>query len=491
MHGLPPGVRVPKVRGPVPASAGIGLRAQHHVQVLAETPRAAWFEAHSENYFADGGAQVECLSRIRERYPLSLHGVGLSLGSTDPLNTQHLTQVRRAVARFEPALVSEHLSWSSVGGVFANDLLPLPYTEEALRHVALRIAQTQDALGRQILIENVSSYLEFEISALTEWDFLASVAAESGCGILLDLNNIYVAARNHGFDCGDYLQAIPRSAVQEFHLAGHTRIDLGGGEILIDTHGTPVCDDVWDLYRAALRRFGDVPTLIEWTPTSRASRCCKPRRKRPMRCETKDMPPLREPPLRELQRRFLDALLGAATPAGSTLRNEPPSFDQHAAVALARTAAAAQLDRAGSEAASAPLPPLRPSGREAASASSPQLDPAGSEATSAPSPQLDPAGSEAASASSPQLDPAGSEVTSLIALPLEAALPRFGIYRNNVRANFVDALHSATPSSGAWSARTIFGRSLGSSSCAARPIRRPAACRQRLCRACAGIARGR
>jgi len=151
-----------------------------------------------------------------------------------------------------------------VDGRFANDLLPLPYTEEALRHVGARISQVQDALGRQILLENVSSYLQFSASAMTEWEFVAGVAAESGCGILLDLNNVYVAAHNHGFDSHDYLEGIPRHIVQEFHLAGFSRIDLGGPELLVDTHGTPVCDAVWDLYRLALRRFGNVPTLIEW-----------------------------------------------------------------------------------------------------------------------------------------------------------------------------------------------------------------------------------
>ncbi len=255
---------LPQDRKSVPVSAGIGLRAQHHLQVLSEAPPAAWFEAHSENYLADGGSHVECLARIRERYPLSLHGVGLSLGSTDPLNREHLANLRRVVARFEPALVSEHLSWSSAGGIFANDLLPLPYTEEALRHVGLRIAQTQDALGRQILLENVSSYLQFKDSAMREWEFVAGIAAESGCGILLDLNNIYVSAHNHGFDCAEYLKGIPRRLVQEFHLAGHARIELDGKDLLIDTHGAPVCEAVWNLYRTALQRFGNVPALIEW-----------------------------------------------------------------------------------------------------------------------------------------------------------------------------------------------------------------------------------
>lgn len=248
----------------MPASAGIGLRASHHDAFLSESPRAAWLEAHSENYFADGGHRVALLQRLRARYPLSLHGVGLSLGSTDPLNLEHLRNLRTAIGRYEPQLVSEHLSWSSAGGVFANDLLPLPYTEEALRHVAGRIAAAQDYLGRQILIENVSSYLQFRSSHLSEWDFLAGVVRESGCGILLDLNNIYVSAMNHGFDAHRYLEAIPVAAVQEFHLAGHTPVEVDGRPLLIDTHGGPVCDAVWKLYRAALRRFGPIPTLIEW-----------------------------------------------------------------------------------------------------------------------------------------------------------------------------------------------------------------------------------
>lgn len=252
------------LRGPMPAVTGIGLRALHHLEVVSQKPPVAWFEAHSENYFADGGSHVDCLSRIRSDYPLSLHGVGLSLGSTDELDPVHLARLRRAVTRFEPALLSEHLSWSSVGGRFVNDLLPLPYTEEALRHVSARIAQVQDALGRQILLENVSSYLQFADSTLTEWQFLAGVAAESGCGILLDLNNIYVAAQNHGFTCDDFLQGIPQNTVQEFHLAGHDRIEIEGREMLIDMHGSPVCEEVWNLYRAAVRRFGEVPTLIEW-----------------------------------------------------------------------------------------------------------------------------------------------------------------------------------------------------------------------------------
>ncbi len=258
------GVHGSALGGAMPAGAGIGLRVPHHLEVLEESPAAAWFEAHTENYFADGGAHVEVLARIRASYPLSLHGVGLSLGSADALDRMHLQRVRRAVTRFEPGLVSEHLSWSSIDGRFANDLLPLPYTDEALLHVSTRIAQVQDFLGRQILIENVSSYLQYACSRMTEWEFLAGVAAESGCAILLDLNNIHVSARNHGYDAQRYLEAIEPGAVHEIHLAGHATAKIDGRELLIDTHGTHVCPAVWDLYRAALERFGAIPTLIEW-----------------------------------------------------------------------------------------------------------------------------------------------------------------------------------------------------------------------------------
>lgn len=250
--------------GPVPAFAGIGLRAPHHQDILELRPAVGWLEAHSENYFAPGGAQPEILERIRAEYPLSLHGVGLSLGSTDPLDRRHLENLKHIVERFEPALVSEHLSWGSFRGRHFNDLLPLPYTEEALRHMVSRVAEVQEALGRQILIENVSSYLEFTCSSMPEWEFLSALAYESGCAILLDVNNIYVSAVNHGFDAQDYLARMPVKAVREIHLAGHSRRSHGGRDILIDTHSTHVCADVWALYAAAVRRFGDVPTLIEW-----------------------------------------------------------------------------------------------------------------------------------------------------------------------------------------------------------------------------------
>jgi uncharacterized protein (UPF0276 family) len=246
--------------GTVPAKAGIGLRAKHYKEILATLPAIGWFEGHSENYFAEGGQPLYYLEQVRAHYPLSLHGVGLSLGSTDPLNRDHLQKLQSLVRRFEPGLVSEHLSWGSVGGRYLNDLLPLPYTEEALAHVASRIGQVQEFLGRQLLIENVSSYLQFNPSTIPEWEFLAETAVLSGCGILLDVNNIYVNAVNHRFDPGAYLQAIPVEAVQEYHLAGFDR----NGDLLIDTHGKPVYGEVWQLYRQALDRFGILPTLIEW-----------------------------------------------------------------------------------------------------------------------------------------------------------------------------------------------------------------------------------
>jgi uncharacterized protein (UPF0276 family) len=224
----------------------------------------AWLEAHSENYFADGGEQLAHLQRARALYPLSLHGVGLSLGSVDPLNSEHLRRLKRLVAWSEPHFVSEHLSWASVDGSFVNDLLPMPYTEEALRHMISRVDQLQNFLGRQILVENISSYLQFCGAQLSEWDFLGALARESHCGLLIDVNNIYVSAHNHGFDARQYLAALPRHCVQELHLAGHSRNRCGNREVLIDTHSTPVSDAVWNLYDFALDCFGPLPTLIEW-----------------------------------------------------------------------------------------------------------------------------------------------------------------------------------------------------------------------------------
>ena len=247
-------------RTALPAAAGIGLRAPHVAEVLATRPPVAWLEVHSENYYADGGAALAALDRIRADYPLSLHGVGMSLGSTDPLDRAHLAKLRRLIARTEPALVSEHLCWSGVGGRSLNDLLPLPYTEEALAHVCTRVAEVQDAIGRELLVENVSSYLAFADATIPEWEFVAAVALRTGCRLLVDVNNIHVNAINHGFDADDYLAAIPRAAVAEIHLAGYE----ARGDLLIDTHGAPVAPEVWALYRRALDRYGPQPTLIEW-----------------------------------------------------------------------------------------------------------------------------------------------------------------------------------------------------------------------------------
>lgn len=253
----------PQWTGPVPACAGIGLRSEHVHEVLETRPALGWVEVHSENYFGRGIPR-HYLERIRKDYPISLHGVGLSVGSTDALNRDHLAALKELIATIDPLFVSEHLSWSSVGGRYLNDLLPLPYTEEALAHVAARVAEIQEHLGRQILIENISSYLQFEASAVPEEEFLAALAKRSGCAVLLDVNNIYVSATNHGFDAYRYLQAIPVHAVREMHLAGFTRKTFDGGELLIDTHNRRVVPEVWRLYEAAVARFGAVPTLIEW-----------------------------------------------------------------------------------------------------------------------------------------------------------------------------------------------------------------------------------
>jgi hypothetical protein len=252
------------VQGRIPARAGIGLRSQHQEAILVTASRPAWVEVHTENYFHAGGPAVRALERARARYPLSLHGVGLGLGSTDPIDRAHLELVRDAVQRYEPGLVSEHACWGHVGGEHFNDLLPLPYTEEAVEHLAARVREVQDFLGRQILVENLSAYVSFASSQLSEGEFLAAVVERSGCGLLLDVNNAFVNAANLGLDLDAFFAALPRHAIQEIHLAGHSRRWVGARELLIDDHGSAVCDDVWALYEVALRRFGPVPTLIEW-----------------------------------------------------------------------------------------------------------------------------------------------------------------------------------------------------------------------------------
>jgi len=248
------------VRPPV----GIGLRAPHYQQLLDEQPSLSFLEVHSENYFGDGGAPLRYLGELRDTYPISLHGVGLSLGSCDPLNRDYLSTLKNLINRIEPVLVSDHLSWCSLGGVYFNDLLPLPYTSESLAHVCDRVSQTQDIIGRQLLVENPSTYLQFADSDIPEWEFLSEVARRSGCGILLDANNLYVNCTNHGWSSGSYLAALPVDAVREIHVAGHAVRDHDGGRLLIDTHGSPVADAVWNLYRSVVDRFGLQPTLVEW-----------------------------------------------------------------------------------------------------------------------------------------------------------------------------------------------------------------------------------
>ena len=238
---------------------GLGLRRQHYETILAERPSVDWFEILTENYLVPGGKPLHYLDRIRALYPMVMHGVSLSIGSSDPLNRAYLAEVRTLIERVQPAWLSDHLCWTGVGGLNLHDLLPLPYTEEALRHVVVRVRQVQDFLGRQILLENVSSYLTYNASTMSEWEFLAAVATEADCLILLDINNIYVSAFNHGFDPLAYLDGIPADRVRQFHLAGHLNL----GTHIVDTHDHPVIDAVWSLYEAAVRRFGVVPTMIE------------------------------------------------------------------------------------------------------------------------------------------------------------------------------------------------------------------------------------
>ncbi len=249
---------------PIPARAGIGLRSAHHEHAATGRIDAAWLEVHTENYIHDGGPPLDALERARAHYPLSFHGVGLGLGSVEPIDPEHLARVKRAVERFEPALVSEHACWGHAGGEHFNDLLPLPYTEEAADLLAARVAQAQDVLGRQILIENLSSYFKYSTSRLTEWEFLTAVVERSGCGLLLDVNNLYVNAVNLGLDAERFIAVIPAAAVQEIHLAGHRRNRVGDRDLLIDDHGSTVCAEVWSLYELAIKRLGPVPTLIEW-----------------------------------------------------------------------------------------------------------------------------------------------------------------------------------------------------------------------------------
>ena len=239
---------------------GVGLRAEHYETILSDRPRADWFEAVSENYMDTGGRPLDVLERVRRDCPVALHGVALSIGSTDPLNRRYLEQLRRLTERVEPALVTDHLCWTGVDGRSLYDLLPVPYTEEVLSHVAERVRQVQDVLGRRILLENASTYVEYRCSQMSEWEFLAALAERADCGLLLDVNNVHVTCTNHGHDSRAYIDALPRDRVGQFHLAGFTDM----GSYLFDTHSAAVCEEVWSLYRHAVARFGDVATLVEW-----------------------------------------------------------------------------------------------------------------------------------------------------------------------------------------------------------------------------------
>ena len=250
--------------GPIPARAGIGLRFAHHQAVIATRPQVGFLEVHAENYFG-GGVTRRCLERVRRDYPLSLHGVGLSIGTDGPLDAVHLARLGELVRAFEPALVSEHLSWSVSAGEYLADLLPLPMTEEALHVVCRHIEQTQEALGRHILLENPSAYVRFEHSPIPEWEFLAATAQRTGCRLLCDINNIFASAHNLEFDPNCYVDALQPALIEELHLAGHAERTLADGRrIRIDNHGSAVSPAVWALYERALRRLGPKPTLIEW-----------------------------------------------------------------------------------------------------------------------------------------------------------------------------------------------------------------------------------
>jgi uncharacterized protein (UPF0276 family) len=245
-------------------TVGVGLRSAHYDRVLDSRPAVPWFEATSENYMGprggSGGRPLEMLERVRADYPIHLHGVSLNIGSTDPLDIGYLERLKALADRIRPETVSDHFCWTGSGGRNTHDLLPIPFTEEAVRHVAGRVQRVQDALGRRILLENVSSYVAFEHADMSEWDFIAEVAGRADCEILLDVNNVHVSASNHGFDALDFLEGLPAERVGYMHLGGYS----DQGEILIDTHDHPVSEPVWALYEKAVRRFGAVPAIIEW-----------------------------------------------------------------------------------------------------------------------------------------------------------------------------------------------------------------------------------
>lgn len=240
--------------------AGVGLRSAHYQTVLETLPDVPWFEALTDNYMGNGGLPLHYLEKIREHYPITFHGVGLSLGSLDPLDNRYIQKLKERIKRYQPSLVSDHLCWSSYDGVHGNDLFPMPYTQEALNHMVDRIQQVQDALSQRIVVENVSSYVTFQSDEMTEWEFLSELVKRADCDLLCDVNNIYVSARNHQFDPMVYLKALPHDRIREIHLAGYEN----EGTHLLDTHGEAVHPPVWELYKQAIELIGPVATLIEW-----------------------------------------------------------------------------------------------------------------------------------------------------------------------------------------------------------------------------------
>jgi uncharacterized protein (UPF0276 family) len=251
--------------GPIPPRAGVGLKPQHYREILETEPDIGWFEIHAENYMGEGGPPHAYLTAVREHYPLSLHGVGLSIGGSGPLDKDHFARLRTLIDRYQPSLFSEHLAWSSHDTVYLNDLLPLPYTEETLTTVCGHIDEVQETLGRQMLLENPSTYVAFAETDMTEAEFLCEVVRRTGCELLLDVNNVFVQAANHGFGAAAYIDSFPVEHVSEIHLGGHDEdADDDGSALLIDDHGREVADPVWALYARTLSRTGPKPTLIEW-----------------------------------------------------------------------------------------------------------------------------------------------------------------------------------------------------------------------------------
>lgn len=248
----------------LPPAAGIGLRHPHFGDFLSERQPVSWVEVHSENFLGDGGPDLAALTVIRDHLPVACHGVGLSLGSAGGLDAAHVALLARLFDRIQPAMVSEHLAWSAFAGTYLNDLLPSPWTEESLAVLCRNIEAAQEAFGRRILVENPSTYFVFPQSDIPEWEFISEVVRRTGCGVLLDVNNLYVSATNLGLSYSHSLGSIPYGAVGEVHLGGHSRRSRGGDYVLIDDHGSQVCDEVWALYADVLARAGAVPTLIEW-----------------------------------------------------------------------------------------------------------------------------------------------------------------------------------------------------------------------------------